>query len=77
MLVQYVRNAGNHPIGVVVATGQDKIGWSLLNKKDRWNREKGLFIAQNRSENGFNSEIPHAVLPVFAQMLDRMNRYYK
>lgn len=77
MLVQYVRNARNHPIGVVVSTGPNTIGWSLLNKKDHWDREKGIFIARNRAENGFNSKIPHAVIPVFDKMLDRMERYYK
>lgn len=52
MLKQYVRDEQNNPIGVVFIDGMN-IGWSLLNRKDRWNKELGNQIAINRLEKGF------------------------
>jgi len=58
MLIKYVRNGEGNRVGVVVATGASKVGWSLCNKKDKWDRKKGLMIASNRAERGFHSVIP-------------------
>lgn len=49
MLIKYVRDGENNRVGVVVATGSSKIGWSLCNKLDRFDRKKGLMIAEARA----------------------------
>ena len=49
MLIRYVKNEKGNRVGVVVATGAFKIGWSLCNKLDKWDRKKGLMIAEARA----------------------------
>lgn len=50
MLIQYIRNSMKRPIGVVVALSKDKIGFSLCNPKDNWNKKIGLQIAKARAK---------------------------
>lgn len=52
MLVKYVRNKKGQRVGVVVAIDKNRIGWSKCNfsKGDRFDRERGKFIAQKRAE---------------------------
>ena len=61
-MIQYFRGDGNHPIGIMVAlfdekTNTVKIGWSKCNKKDKFDKERGLKIARLRAESG-TSELP-------------------
>ena len=49
MLVKYVRDNKRRPIGVVVATGKYKVGWSLCDKKDKWNKKVGVALAAGRA----------------------------
>lgn len=85
-LVQYVRDRNGHPVGAVVAVSADQIGWSLMNKLDRWDREKALMIARGRaiattSEGYFRPSVdggvPHSIFATFENMCDRAMRYYK
>ena len=50
MLIKYVRDKKGNRVGVVVATGASKVGWSLCNHKDKWDRKKGLMIAEARAD---------------------------
>lgn len=61
-MIQYFRGDGNHPIGIMVAIYDEaknvvKIGWSKCNKKDKFEKERGLKIARSRAES-CNSELP-------------------
>lgn len=61
-MIQYFRGDGNHPIGIMVAIYDEaknvvKIGWSKCNKKDKFDKERGLKIARSRAES-CNSELP-------------------
>lgn len=62
-MIQYFRGDGNHPIGVMVAIYNDEektvsIGWSKCNKKDQFEKEKGLKIARSRTAAGSELAIP-------------------
>ena len=48
-LIKYIRNANNHPYGVVIALDRERIGWSRCSRKDRWQRKLGLMIAEGRA----------------------------
>lgn len=73
-MIQYLRGDGNHPIGVLVAlynedTQEVRIGWSKCNKKDQFDKSKGLKIARARAEHGSEVHIPSSreftkVMPV-------------
>lgn len=92
MLMRYVRKEGRKevledgtvklhrgkPVGVVVAIDKGKIGWSLCNKTDRWNREVGKNLAIGRAVNGIvaGKLIPQTVFPVFLDMVRRAEKYF-
>jgi len=89
-LIQYIRK-NKTPTGIVIATGKNKIGWSLLNKKDKWNKHIGLEIAKGRANKNvlwFNSygadlsaeENPRLfkdLLPALVKMEQRAKKYFK
>lgn len=77
MLIEYVRNKNRHPIGVVVAVGKNKIGWSKCNKQDKWDRNLGIQIAKNRAEKGYRTSVPHEVKPKIDHMKKRAHKYYR
>jgi hypothetical protein len=55
-VIQYVRNKKNIPLGVLVAIKTPegfRIGYSLCNKKDRFNKNMALKIAIGRAGFGF------------------------
>ena len=51
MLIQYIRNKNNQPIGVVVAVDKYKVGYSLCKKGDRFDKQRGFEIAVGRANN--------------------------
>lgn len=77
MLISYVRDDHYKPIGVIIATGRDKIGYSLCNKKDKWNRETGKRIAFGRAEKGSTIWIPNSVKHDYDKMMIRAKKYFK
>lgn len=76
ILIKYKRNEHGRRIGVVVALDRERIGFSLCNKKDKWDREKALEIALDRAENGFD-KIPHSIYLDYYEMYNRSGRYFK
>jgi len=76
-LIQYVRDNNGTPIGAVVAVGKNQVGWSRLHKLDKWDREKALMIARNRAVAGFNSTMPHDVVYIYDNMIERSKKYFK
>ena len=91
MLIQYIVKNGKRS-GVVVATGRNKLGWSLLNHKDKWNRKLGLRIAQGRAEKKrgntvlefkddilINHKYPRLreLIPILSKVRDRAEKYFK
>lgn len=76
-LKQYIRDQHGHPTGVVVATGFRQVGWSLKNRRDRWDKDLGLTIARGRARNGFNTAVPPGLEDVYREMFRRSERYFK
>jgi len=79
MLVEYVRNKNNQPVGVVVAVGKNQIGWSEKHNKDKWDKYLGLEIAIGRAMNG-SVKYPmkeKVFRPYINKMYDRADRYFK
>lgn len=87
-VIQYVRSKKNVPHGVVVAVKTSdgfRIGYSLCNKKDRFNKKMALKIALGRAEVsssnvdvvGGHGAIPHPVDKVLPAFTNRCKKYYK
>lgn len=94
-VIQYIRSNKKIPYGVVVAIKSDngfRIGYSLCNKKDRFNKRMALKISLGRAEmsddsdfvfatcSGFMGEstrIPHSVRKMLPKFHDRCKKYYK
>lgn len=61
-MIQYFRGDNRHPIGVMVAIHSEedvvRIGWSKCNKKDQFDKTKGLKIARMRTLAGSELAIP-------------------
>ena len=79
-LRRYVRDRHGHPIGVIVATARNEVGWSLCARShgDHFDYEKGITIALNRAANGFDpAKIPASIRDEFAKMLERSQAYFK
>jgi hypothetical protein len=88
MLVEFVKNKRGKKIGAVVAVGPLNVGYSLCNKKDKFDKDLAVEIARGRAEvspvgygwgvdyaNVLN--VPHTVRPTVEKMLNRVKRYYK
>ena len=75
MLVKYVRDHKKRPVGVVVATDKDRVGWSLCSKHDEWKKEVGKAIAIGRTFE----PVPPAktVVKAVEAMRERAAKYYK
>jgi len=79
MIYEYVRDGHGHRLGVVCALGRKDIGWSLCNKKDRFNKDFGLMIAQARAVHSRikKEDIPRKIIPILEKMEKRAKKYYK
>jgi hypothetical protein len=88
VLIKYVRDKSRKPIGMVVAVKQEKepftLGWSLCNKKDKWNRDIAKKIAIGRAYNISHRDevftyydVPESLHDEVHNMNVRANRYFK
>lgn len=79
----YLKEIGGNPIGVVISPEKGKVGWSLCNKKDTFNKEIGKKIALNRADfYGSNIEwimkiVPKSIIDDVIEMYERSEKYYK
>jgi hypothetical protein len=86
VLIEYYRTQ-NSIQGVVIAIDANNVGWSLCNKRDKFNKEKGLFIALNRAiKSSYTSEdevlnlsekVPRTLRPLYLKMRRRSQLYFK
>jgi len=69
-IIKYIREPGymvgekyynGKPIGVIVALNEKRIGISLCNKKDRWNKKIGIEKALDRAKYGDYSLFLHDI----------------
>ena len=70
------------PRGVMMALENGIIGWSLCNKLDTFNREKGLDIAYRRAlksmeDPEYDLKVPQSLQNLAEEMLCRSSIYYK
>jgi len=77
MLVKYVRDSKRRPVGIVVATGKYKVGWSLCNGKDKWNKEVGLSLAAGRAALPKSLVPAQTVSKAVAKMKQKASEFYK
>lgn len=79
----YLKTVGEDPIGIIVAIDRNRIGWSLCNKKDQFNKYIGKRIAINRADYyGTNKdllleEVPDSIREEIIKMYDRSKKYFK
>jgi len=81
-VIQYVRSRKNIPHGVLVAIKTDdgfRMGYSLCNKKDRFNKRMALKIALGRAEIQADEVrvLPHPVARMVPAFTSRCKKYYK
>lgn len=81
MLVEFIRNQNREPIGCVVAVDRDCIGVSLLNPKDKFNREVARNLAAGRALTGIMPDITgrkeELMEKAVRRMARRAYRYFK
>ena len=87
MLIRYARNQERQKIGVVVALGKGKIGWSSCYQgdednwdappPDRFDKVLGLKIALGRAEHGSKKRIPDALLRTVVESYQAAELYFK
>lgn len=73
--------------GVIVAIDSDVVGWSLCDKKDKFNKEFGIDLALKRARiasklsidgrNSFYCKVPFTLWTDFAEMLERSQHYFQ
>lgn len=83
-VIQYIRNKKRIPIGVITAVKSEceygfNMGYSLCNKKDRFNKKMALKIALGRANvvNDVQEVFPHEVRKMISSFVDRCKKYYK
>ena len=74
---QFIRREDGQPIGIMVATSRDNIGWSVLHRRDSFNKELGLRIARGRAVSGSEATPPRRVREQLRRFQDRASRYFK
>lgn len=99
MLKKYIRDKNNQRIGVIIAdlvTDADSkticIGFSLCNKRDKYDEERAMLIAENRLNSGYflifkeddriihhnnGRNIPTKISEHYYKMSERAVKYYK
>ena len=77
MLVNYVRDSKRQPVGVGVAIGKYKVGWSLCDRKDKWNKEIGVALAAGRAALPKNLVPAQTVFEAVTRMKRRAVEFYK
>jgi len=83
MIIQYVRDENNNPIGTVVATAKNKVGVSQCNSKDKFQKKIGIRIAAGRAIE--NRPLAYVVTrdkrdlfrPVVEKIIERSRKYFK
>lgn len=74
------------PVGVLVAdlvpnedgqTSDVRIGWSLCNRKDVFDRRMGLGLAARRMSKNRHENIPDSMKDELAKFKERCARYFK
>jgi hypothetical protein len=79
-LRKYIRDDNRNPIGIIVAERRNNniiYGWSFCCKKDRFNKEFGLKIAQGRLLTGTVAKIPRVVEKTLENFKERAAKYFK
>ena len=82
-VIQYLRNKKRVPYGVLVAVKNENsprgycFGYSLCNKKDRFNKAMALKVAIGRANVEWDNDPPHDVRHAAPSFFDRCNKYYK
>lgn len=73
----WVRLSRGKKIGIIVAIGLEKVGYSYCNIMDDFDYEVGLKIARNRAMNGFSGPVPVKLRKDYEKMVERSKRYFK
>ena len=73
-------------IGVVVSIDKDVLGWSLCNKKDKFDKDRGLSIALGRAalasemslaeRIAYYEQVPQSLMYEFKEMEERSRKYF-
>ena len=89
-IIQYIRNRHGKPIGVLMGVRRDtlsrkesseySIGWSLCNKKDKFDKEVALDMAWNRAWKRSSLDqraLPEKVNDQIQPFIKRCRKYFK
>jgi hypothetical protein len=83
-LRQFVRDNNGQPIGVVTSVANFDaesihIGWSIINRSagDRFDKNLGVLIAENRCYNPGGKIVPRKVVKVAMKLAQRSRKYFR
>ena len=77
-LIEYVKRRSRR-VGVIVADYDNEIyniGWSLANRKDKFDRYTGIIMAIDRSKYS-HVKIPHSITKQYVAFIKRCFLYFK
>ena len=81
-MIKYIRKSktNRNKKGVLIAflyMDEMRIGWSLCNKRDKFNKELGLHIARNRAKRTVHINIPPSIKKEMNLFVKRATSYFK
>jgi hypothetical protein len=84
-VARHLRDRMGNPIGLAAAfqgpSGDVTVGWAFVAKADRKqgniSKHKSWQIAFGRAIKGTDAKVPHALLPVVAEVQERAARYFR
>ncbi len=71
MIIKYLRNKDNKPVGCVIVTDSAKVGWSLCCEKDTFTKKMAKTIALGRAEHGTHKPLPYKIETFYTKIFGK------
>jgi hypothetical protein len=78
--IKYIRRRNRRPYGVftsIFLDGKLHVGWSLCNRKDKWDKAEGRAWANRRAATLTKQAVPASIAEEFKQFIRREKSYYR
>ena len=84
-IIKYIRKEDKTPIGVVIATDKNNIGFSVCSPHDKWDRKIAKVIARGRANKPYpiqrrvlvSDEVYALLKPVLDDVRLRAGKYFQ
>lgn len=71
MVIKYLRNKDNKPIGCVIVADNGKVGWRLCCKKDTFTKKMARTIALGRALHGTHQPLPYKIETLYTKIFGK------